>query len=133
MIPFPVRERLMRFVLGQLFVNPSVLTESARQAAADEFIRIYRTPEARMAFFDSLRHIVTEPPKPFWARMERVRQPALIVWGEQDRLLPVRLAPKLASALPNSELVLMSDVGHVPQFEATDRTNKMLEKFLARF
>ena len=86
-----------------------------------------------MAFFDSLRHIVTEPPKPFWARMERVRQPALIVWGEQDRLLPVRLAPKLASALPNSELVLMSDVGHVPQFEATDRTNKMLEKFLARF
>jgi pimeloyl-ACP methyl ester carboxylesterase/putative sterol carrier protein len=132
-IPFPVRERLMRFVLGQLFVNPEVLTESARQAAADEFIRIYRVPEARMAFFDSLRHLVTEPPKPFWARMERVRQPALVVWGEQDRLLPVRLAPKLAQALPNSELVLMSDVGHAPQFEATERINRILRKFLARF
>ena len=132
-IPFPVRERLMRFVLGQLFVDPSVLTESARQAAADEFIRIYRVPEARMAFFDSLRHIVTEPPKPFWARMERVRQPSLVVWGEQDRLLPVRLAPRLAEALPNSELVLLSNIGHAPQFEATDRINRLLEKFLARF
>ena len=132
-IPFPVRERLMKFVLGQLFVHPEVLTEEARLAAADEFIRIYRHPEARMAFFDSLRHVVTEPPKPFWARMERVRQPALVVWGEQDRLLPVRLAPRLAQALPNSELVLLQDIGHAPQFEATDRINKMLGKFVARF
>jgi pimeloyl-ACP methyl ester carboxylesterase/putative sterol carrier protein len=130
MIPFPVRERLMRFVLGQLFVDPSVLTESARAAAADEFIRVYATPEARMAFLDSLRHVVTEAPKPFWARMRRVRQPALVVWGEKDRLLPVRLAPKLADALPNSELVIMSNVGHVPQFEATERTNTLLAKFL---
>jgi pimeloyl-ACP methyl ester carboxylesterase/putative sterol carrier protein len=129
-IPFPVRERLMRFVLGQLFVDPSVLVESARQAAADEFIRIYGVPEARMAFLDSLRHIVTEAPKPFWARMTRVRQKSLVVWGEQDRLLPVRLAPKLADALPNSELVLMPNIGHVPQFEATEKTNKLLLKFL---
>jgi len=65
--------------------------------------------------------------------MERVRHPALVVWGEQDRLLPVRLAPKLAQALPNSELVLMSDVGHAPQFEVTERINRTLRKFLARF
>ena len=64
--------------------------------------------------------------------MERVRQPALVVWGEQDRLLPVRLAPKLARALPNSELLLMSDVGHAPQFEATQETLALLLPFLDR-
>jgi pimeloyl-ACP methyl ester carboxylesterase len=131
MIPFPVRERLMKFVISQLFVDPSVLTEEGRVAAADEFIRIYRVPEARMAFLDSLRHVITESPKPFWARMRRIRQPSLVVWGEKDRLLPVRLAPKLAGALPNSELVLMPNVGHVPQFEAVDETNRLLLKFLA--
>ena len=131
-IPFPVRERLMKFVLGQLFVHPEVLTEEARLAAADEFIRIYRHPEARMAFFDSLRHVVTEPPKPFWARMERVRQPALVVWGEQDRLLPVRLAPRLAQALPNSELLVLPEVGHVPQFEATALILEPLLAFLEK-
>src|SRR5207302_790660 len=46
-IPFPVRERLMRFVLAQLFVDPTVLVESARAAAADEFIRVYGEAEAR--------------------------------------------------------------------------------------
>lgn len=133
MIPFPVRDRLMRYVLTQLFVDPSVLTETARAAAADEFIRVYSTVEARMAFLDSLRHIVTEAPKPFWARMTRVRQPALVVWGEEDRLLPVRLAPKLHEALPNSELLIMPRIGHVPQFEATERTNDLLLKFLTKF
>jgi pimeloyl-ACP methyl ester carboxylesterase len=133
MIPFPVRDRLMRYVLSQLFVDPTVLTESARAAAADEFIRVYSTIEARMAFLDSLRQIVTEAPKPFWARMQRVRQPALVVWGEKDRLLPVRLAPRLADALPNSELLLMPNVGHVPQFEATERTNDLMMKFLTKF
>ena len=131
-IPFPVRERLMRFVLSQLFVDPSVLVESARAAAADEFIRIYGVAEARMAFLDSLRHIVTEAPKPFWARMERVRQPSLVVWGEEDRLLPVRLAPKLAAALPNSDLLLLPRIGHAPQFEALERTNEILDDFLAK-
>src|SRR5207253_11209060 len=131
-IPVPVRERLMRFVLAQLFVDPTVLVESARAAAADEFIRVYGEAEARMAFLDSLRHIVTEPPKPFWARMERVRQPALVVWGEEDRLLPVRLAPKLAAALPNSELLLLPRVGHAAQFEALERANELLEDFLAK-
>jgi pimeloyl-ACP methyl ester carboxylesterase len=130
MIPFPVRERLMKFVLSQLFVDPSVLVESARAAAADEFIRIYNTAEARMAFLDSLRHVVTEPPKPFWARVQRIRQPALVVWGEKDRLLPVRLAPKLAEAMPNAELLLLPNVGHAPQFEALEKTNEILEKFL---
>jgi pimeloyl-ACP methyl ester carboxylesterase len=132
MIPFPVRERLMRFVMSQLFVDPSVLTETARAAAADEFIRVYGRVEARMAFLDSLRHIVTEAPKPFWARMQRVRQPSLVVWGEKDKLLPVRLAPRLADALPNSELLIMENIGHVPQFEATERTNDLLLRFLKK-
>ena len=85
-----------------------------------------------MAFLDSLRHIVTEPPKPFWARMERVRQPALVVWGEKDRLLPVRLAPKLSEAMPNADLLILQNVGHAPQFEALERTNEILEDFLEK-
>ena len=43
---------------------------------------------------------------------------ARIVWGEQDRLLPVRDAEVLHAAMPNSSLLLLPGVGHVPQFEA---------------
>jgi pimeloyl-ACP methyl ester carboxylesterase/putative sterol carrier protein len=130
-VPFPLRERWMKAAVRRLLGDPSKLPESAYQASAEEFIRIYRSPQARMAFFDSLRHLLTEPPKPFWAHMRRVRVPVQIVWGTSDRLVPVRLAPKLAGELPDAQLLVLPRVGHVPQFEATEQTTKALTTFIA--
>jgi pimeloyl-ACP methyl ester carboxylesterase len=129
-VPFPMRERWMKAAVRRLLGDPSKLPESGYDTAAEEFIRIYRTPEARMAFFDTLRHILTEAPKPFWAHMRHVRVPVQIIWGTADRLVPVRLAPKLAAELPNSHLLVLPRVGHVPQFEATAETSDVLKAFI---
>jgi len=129
-LPFPVRERWMRVAIRRLLADPTRLPEAGIQAAAEEFIRTYRDPRARLAFVDSLRHILTEQPKPFWARMRRVRVPALVVWGEQDRLVPVRLGHRLASELPHAELLVLPGVGHVPQFEAPEETAGAILRFL---
>ncbi|MBI4261171.1 MAG: alpha/beta fold hydrolase [Actinobacteria bacterium] len=129
-VPFVLRERWMMLAIRRLFGDPSVLPEDGYAAGADEFIRVYRDPAARMAFFDSLRHILTESPKPFWPLMRRVRVPTLIVWGTRDRLVPVRLASRLHDALPSAELTLLPGVGHVPQFEAPIDTNRELVRFL---
>jgi pimeloyl-ACP methyl ester carboxylesterase len=130
-VPFPLRERWMKAAVRRLMGDPSAMPESGYDVAADEFIRIYRAPQARMAFFDTLRHILTESPKPFWARMRHVRVPVQIVWGTADRLVPVRLAPKLAEELPDARLLILPRVGHVPQFEATARTAEALTTFIA--
>jgi len=130
-VPFPLRERWMKAAVRRLLGDPSKLPDEAYQASAEEFIRIYRSPQARMAFFDSIRHLLTEAPKPFWARMRHVRVPVQIVWGTADRLVPVRLAPKLAGELPSAELLVLPRVGHVPQFEATEQTTKALTTFIA--
>jgi len=130
-VPFPMRERWMKAAVRRLLGDPSKMPESGYDTAAEEFIRIYRTPQARMAFFDSLRHILTESPKPFWAHMRRVRVPVQIVWGTSDRLVPVRLAPKLAAELPDARLLILPRVGHVPQFEATAQTTEALTTFIA--
>ncbi len=130
-IPFPLREAWMKRAVRRLMADPSRLPSDGFDAAAGEFIRIYRNPAARMAFFDSLRHILIEPPRPFWARMARVRVPAVVIWGEDDRLVPVRLAYKLADVLPGAELLVLPKVGHVPQFEAPEETAGTLLRFLA--
>jgi pimeloyl-ACP methyl ester carboxylesterase len=129
-IPFPLRERWMQLAVRRLFANPDALPEEGYLAAADEFIRVYRDAAARMAFFDSLRHLVTEPSKAFWGRVRRIRVPALVLWGTADRLVPVRLAPRLADALPEAELVILPEVGHVPQFEVPDDVNREVGRFL---
>src|SRR6266498_1075931 len=131
-IPFPLRERWMEVMIRRLFARPDRLPYEGYSAAASEFIRIYRDPGARMAFFSTLRHIVTERPDSFFASLRRIKQLALIVFGEQDRLVPPRLGVRLAEHLPNSELVVLPDVGHVPQFEATEETLELLASFLNR-
>lgn len=130
-IPFPLRERWMERVLHGLFARPEELGDEAVAIAAREFIRVYREPRARVAFLSALRHVVTEPREPFWASLRRVKQPALVVVGEEDRLVPARLGIRLAHALPNSELVLLPKVGHVPQFEGTADTLQAIRDFLA--
>jgi len=48
--------------------------------------------------------------------------PALIVWGDQDRVLDVSAAEILHRALPGSRLVKMAGVGHLPMLEVPRRT-----------
>jgi pimeloyl-ACP methyl ester carboxylesterase len=46
------------------------------------------------------------------AHLERLRMPALVVWGMRDPYIPERFAREYAQALPNSELVELPDAGH---------------------
>jgi pimeloyl-ACP methyl ester carboxylesterase len=131
-VPFPLRERWMEIVIRRLFARPDRLPSEGYSVAASEFIRIYRHPVARMAFFSTLRHIVTERPDTFFASLRRIKQPALVIFGDQDRLVPARLGVRLAQHLPNSELLVLPDVGHVPQFEAAEETLELLRAFLDR-
>jgi pimeloyl-ACP methyl ester carboxylesterase len=130
-IPFPLRERWTRIVIRRLLAAPGRLSPEAYSAAAHEFIRIYRSSAARMAFFSTLRHIVTESPGPFFQSLQRVKQPVLLVFGDRDRLVPARLGTRLARELPHAEAVLLRGVGHVPQFEDPEQTLQALTSFLS--
>jgi pimeloyl-ACP methyl ester carboxylesterase len=131
-VSIPLRRRWMETALRRLFAHPEQLQPEALATAADEFIRVYADPRARTAFLASLRQVVTERPGPFWGSMRRVRQPALVVVGDRDRLVPTRLGIRLAENLPNAELVILPEVGHVPQFEAPEETLAAVTDFLDR-
>jgi pimeloyl-ACP methyl ester carboxylesterase len=129
-VPFPVRERWVEMVIRRLFADPRRVASETYAVAAVEFIRVNRDPGARMAFLSSLRHIVTERPDVFFATMRRIKQPTLVIFGDADRLIPPRLGARLAQHLPNSRLIVLPNVGHVPQFEATESTLAALLEFL---
>ncbi len=58
--------------------------------------------------------------------------PALVVHGEQDRIIDKRVATRLVEALPRAELVVMRGVGHAPQLEAPRHMARLVESFLTR-
>jgi len=63
--------------------------------------------------------------------VKKVKQPVLILWGGQDRLIPPDNAQRFAHDLPGSQLVVFDDLGHVPQEEDPARTLAAVQAFLA--
>jgi 2-hydroxymuconate-semialdehyde hydrolase len=55
---------------------------------------------------------------------------ALVIHGEQDRIIDKRVAEDLVGALPHAELVVMRGVGHAPQLEAPRYTARLVERFV---
>jgi abhydrolase domain-containing protein 6 len=55
---------------------------------------------------------------PLEKTVEGLEVPARIVWGEEDRLLPVANAEPLHGAMPNSSVLRLPGIGHLPMIES---------------
>ena len=65
------------------------------------------------------------------ARLGRARLPALVVWGERDRLVPLAHAHAYADGLPSARLVVVPGAGHYPYVEAPAAFVEAVAAFLA--
>ena len=61
-------------------------------------------------------------------RIAAIRAPTLLVWGERDHLMPVRLAPAWCEALPDATLLKLPG-GHVPMFDAPEELRDAMVSF----
>jgi pimeloyl-ACP methyl ester carboxylesterase len=68
---------------------------------------------------------------PIRDRLPEIACPTLIIWGEKDRLTPVRDAHRLGSLIPDSRVMVWADTGHVAQLERPAEFNSAVEAFLA--
>ncbi|MDT8281025.1 MAG: alpha/beta hydrolase [Erythrobacter sp.] len=65
------------------------------------------------------------------AEIAGVTAPTLILWGEQDRLIPVAAGQWLAKVMPTAEITIYPNIGHLPQEEAPAATLGDLLPWLA--
>ena len=56
--------------------------------------------------------------------------PALIVWGDSDKVIPLKEGEYLQSIMPNAELVVMKGVNHIPHLEDLDALMEIVLGFL---
>jgi pimeloyl-ACP methyl ester carboxylesterase len=64
--------------------------------------------------------------------LKSIHVPALVIWGEQDGWLDVRLADRLVNELPDGRLVKMPGVGRLVPEENPDRLSELLLEFMRR-
>lgn len=67
------------------------------------------------------------------ARIEQdanlIDQPTLIIWGEEDKVIPAADGHKLHRAMLNSRLVILKNCGHVPPEEKSDLFVDLVTEF----
>ncbi len=61
-----------------------------------------------------------------------MRKPTLIIWGENDRQIPLKLAQRLHHDIPESRLVIIPGAGHLILFDAPGQVASALADFVGR-
>lgn len=65
-------------------------------------------------------------------RLGRVRTPALLVWGESDRVVTPAYGAAYAGAFADGRIEVVPRAGHLPQLEQPDATLALIEDHLRR-
>jgi pimeloyl-ACP methyl ester carboxylesterase len=117
------RRRLRKVAFQGAFFDPTGLR---REMLWENFVPAMNSP----GYFDAMSNL--------WGydirhRLEEIEVPTLIVWGRNDRVVPVPAALSYEKRIGNNaELVIFDRCGHVPQIERPVRFNRVVEGFLKR-
>ena len=66
----------------------------------------------------------------FGARLGEISAETLVVWGRDDRFVPMDIGLRLIRGIPNAQLHVFNQCGHWAQYEHADRFNRMVLDFL---
>ena len=58
-----------------------------------------------------------------------IKQPTLIVWGDNDREVPIEDGRRLQQEIPNSRLFVFRECGHLPHEEYPEQFSKLVSEF----
>lgn len=64
------------------------------------------------------------------AVLPRIKQPTLILWGRQDRILHVSSVDVMRPLMPHAEVIIMEETGHLPMIERPGRTANHYLRFI---
>jgi pimeloyl-ACP methyl ester carboxylesterase len=107
-----------------------------KEKITDEQIDAYAyygsLPGGREALVATAQQIVPEDIEAVTARYQTIKVPVLIVWGAEDEVVPVSVGKNFKRDIPNSELVILPQCGHIPQEEEPGVTTRLVLNFLRR-
>jgi pimeloyl-ACP methyl ester carboxylesterase len=130
----PVLNKMMTFItpkwmvaasLKNVYADPSKVND----ALVNRFFELTLREGNRQALIDRM-NLAQDTSK--LVLIKNIQQPTLILWGEQDLLIPVQYAYRFQNDLPNDTLVVLKNAGHVPMEESPQESVVPLLHFLRK-
>jgi pimeloyl-ACP methyl ester carboxylesterase len=63
--------------------------------------------------------------------LHRIKIPTLVVWGDEDRIIPLPYAHAFRGAIPSSHLIVIKKAGHMPHIEQCAEVTSLIQQHLA--
>ncbi|HZU75572.1 MAG TPA: alpha/beta fold hydrolase, partial [Dehalococcoidia bacterium] len=125
----PTPERVRSSLEHQLF-DPAAITPEL----VDEVYRIWQRPGNRSAFLHALRSNISLLGLRRWrrhlGRVSKLAMPVLIIWGRNDRTIPVKHAYRAAKRIAGARVHVLDRCGHMPPLEQPAEFNRLVAEFL---
>lgn len=123
----PTLDNLKR-MLNVFVFDASTLTEELVQARLTNML-------ARRDHLENFVKSLAANPKQFpdvGHRLSEIAAPALVIWGRDDRFVPMDVGLRLVWGMPNADLHVFGRCGHWAQWEHAAKFNQMVLEFLGR-
>lgn len=98
--------------------------------SVDNFISSMERHNAKMVFLSTLLGMKNSPA--ISEKLGHIKIPTLLIWGSNDRMIPVEYSKDFASSIPNCELAIMDGCGHIPYEERPFEFSKLVIGFLSK-
>lgn len=108
--------------LLQTVVSPHIVTE----AMVDRYWELLRLSGNRQALIDLAN---TPRNRNAWEKLSDISVPSLVIWGQEDGLLPVSMAATFDREIDDVRVVMLKNIGHLPMEEAVDEVSDRIINF----
>lgn len=128
----PIIQDIFTFITPRFIAKTSienVYKDKTKVTAelVDRYFELTLRKGNRQAFVDRFK-VKTDTIS--YKKIKLINQKTLILWGEDDELIPSELAYQFNDDLPNDTLVILNNVGHVPMEESPNESLKPVIEFL---
>lgn len=117
----------LKAMMNVFVFDASSITDEMFQARLDNML-------ARRDHLENFVKSMAVNPKQFTdygPRLGEISAPALVIWGRDDRFVPMDIGLRLLWGMPNAELHIFNRCGHWAQWEHAAKFNRMVIEFLA--
>ena len=128
----PAVTGLIKYFLPKYLVRKSIEpafaeADALSDARVNRYYDMLRAPGVRAAILERSNQTIYTDPVP---RLKAIKAPTLLIWGEQDQMIPSTNAKSYANVLSNSTTVLVPKLGHLLQEEQPEKGLTAVMQFL---
>lgn len=116
-----------RMILKQAYYDKNEITRDQVEA--------YAAPIAarggRHALLETAKQAIPKNIDEITSRYKTICVPTLILWGREDKIIPLEIGEQLHRDIPDSKLQIVENAGHVPQEEVAGQVTPMIIEFIS--